>query len=170
MSSRHPFFPSSPQPHTLTLGDGQLVEPDVVHDRLHLPVLQERVPGHLTEVHHPCWREDTGAQCRCQGTSCHGDTRVATAPGATPGATQAARWEGAWGRTVHMLCPPRDVVRLLELRVSCSPAIKIMALKKIAWVHFILPSGALHRKIMSLLLHPLLLPSQCLLPRHAQVC
>lgn len=56
-----PLFPFFPRPCMLTLGDGQLVEPDVVHDRLHLPVLQEGVPGHLTEVHHPCQRKDMGA-------------------------------------------------------------------------------------------------------------
>ena len=37
----------------LTLRDGHLVELDVVHDRADLPVLQHRVSGHLTEVHHP---------------------------------------------------------------------------------------------------------------------
>jgi len=61
----------------LTLGDGQLAEPDVVHDRLHLPVLQERVPGHLAEVHHPCRREDTGAQCHGPGTPRRGATQLA---------------------------------------------------------------------------------------------
>lgn len=41
-SSHHPACGASitaSSPHMLTLGDGQLVEPDVVHDRLHLPVL-----------------------------------------------------------------------------------------------------------------------------------
>lgn len=37
----------------LTLGDGHLVEFDVVHHRPDLPVLQHGVSGHLAEVHHP---------------------------------------------------------------------------------------------------------------------
>lgn len=67
--TRRCCVPSPPLFAPLTLGDGQLVEPDVVHDGLHLPVLQERVPGHLAEVHHPCQREDTAlstAQHHCQ--------------------------------------------------------------------------------------------------------
>lgn len=65
VTSCHPFSPYSPCPCTLTLGDGHLVEPDMVHNRLHLPVLQEGIPRHLTEVHHACHRKDTGTQCHC---------------------------------------------------------------------------------------------------------
>lgn len=48
----------------LTLGDGRLVEFDVVHHRADLPVLQHRVSGHLTEVHHP-WGQRRRALTGC---------------------------------------------------------------------------------------------------------
>lgn len=36
----------------LTLGDGHLVEFDVVHHRPDLPMLQHRISRHFTEVYH----------------------------------------------------------------------------------------------------------------------